>query len=576
MSFHPPEPLPESKRPDAIELGPTGGIKEETKSEYRDRAPKSGTEFDAETAELFRTLDSLHDLEDVEREELLNEFFHPYNTREKSFSKILGDPKTAPRALELLRQIYARYPYSDTDRKKRSAYKNTYDFSPEDITRWVVSALDDLDRELARTDLDEKSLRRLQKNVFYVVSEAQNTGDSQARYAIDKWIARHHDELEALDPFFWEPSDDSQDQMSLYARRNFYLHAGDGIAANQHLEALVRLRDRAHEIGIGREIDEKIFWPILAEEREDDPSFDWQRERLARALAAQYGLDPSIVDTWKEAKVGLGPDTFMESYWSNLEAISELETKKLGAAKKLYEDYGIANFGRYEQDMLLRQIDIADKDPRYGIVIYPEADYNGAFFQNGKQLYDASLQLRTGGFETRIVEAGSQRELARRLLRLHKKYSPAGNKFSFAIVGGHGSPNSIALGNDKPLDPPPFPDPKKSQEEYEKELDVWRKSISTDTGRFVTDDLLEGEGIQRALQEWFEESAPKVLVSCSTGAEGGIAEQASAQSSGEVTAPKIPTNVKKIDVSFDTNGKPVFSVEYFAGTAARYAAGEAK
>ncbi len=574
MSFRPPQELPGAPRPEPVELEPTGGIKEELKSEYRDRTPKSGTEFDAETADLFRSLDSLHDLEDEEKEELLNEFFRPYNTFEKSFTKILGDPKTAPRALELLRQIYARYAFGDTDRKKKFSYQDKMDFSPEDVTRWVVSGLDDLDRELTRTDLDEKSLRRLQKNIFYVVSEAQNTGNSRARQHIDEWITRHHDELEALDPFFWDPSDDSQDQMSLYARRNFYLHAENGILMNQHLGALIRLRDRAHEIGIGREIDETIFWPILAEEREDDVVFDWRRENLARAIAKQYGLDPGIVDTWKEAKVGLGSDTFMESYWLNLEAISELETKNPGSAKKLYEEYGIANFGRYEQDMLLRQVDIADKDQRYGIVIYPEADYNGAFFQNGKQLYDASLQLRTGGFETRIVEAGSQRELARRLLRLHTKYSRAGNKFAFAIVGGHGSPDSIALGNTKTLSPPPFPDPEQTDQAYLEELRMWQSM--QDIGRFDSKHLTEGDGINRALKEWFAPNAPKVLISCSTGVAGGIAETVSAQVSGEVIAPKIPTNVKKINITFDETGRPKFSVEYREGEVGRYVAGKPK
>ncbi len=576
MSFHPPEPLPEAKRPDPIELGPTGGVSEEVEPRYRERVPKSGTGFDAETDELFRSLDSFHKFDYEEQEALLNDAFRPYLTYEQPFEDRLKDRKTAPRALELLRQIYARCGFGDEDRKRKSSYQDTMDFSPEDITRWVVSALDDLDRELARTDLDEKSLRRLQKNIFYVVSEAQNTGDSRARQHIDEWIARHQDELEALDPFFWEPSDDSQDQMSLYARRNFFLHAENGILMNQHLDALMQLRARAGEIGISREIDEQIFWPILATEHEDDPVFDWRRENLARAMAKQYGLDPSIVNKWKEAKVSTMADKLMESYWWNLEAASELEAKKPGSVKQLYEEYGIANFGRYEADMLLRQLEMTDQDSRYGVAIYPEADYNGAFFQNRKQLYDASLQLRVGGFETRVVEAGSQRELARRLLRLHKKHSPAGNKFSFAIVGGHGSPNSIALGNEKPYVPPPMPDPKKSDEDYRKELEAWKQSISTDTGKFVTDDLLEGEGINRALEEWFETGAPKVLVSCSTGAEGGIAEKASGRTSGEVIAPKIPTNVKKIGVSFDDQGKPVFSVEYSEGVAARYAAGESK
>ena len=583
MPFRPPEPLPESEKLDSIEINPIGGITEYVHPKYRDEAPKTGTDFDGETEEIFRSLDSFYKLDYEEQEAILNDFFRPYIIRERFFQDRLRDPKTAPRTLELLRRVYVHGNFGTitedgiADGKRQSSYIDSSDFSHKYLTLWITKSLHDLDRELERTDLDEKALRRLRTNVFYVVSEAQNTGDSQARQRIDEWISRHDAELESIDPFFWEPSDDSQDQMALYARQNFFLHAESGILAKQHLDSLMRLRAHATELGISQEVDRQVFRPILIEPGErHEPVFELRQERLAQAMAAQFDLNPAIVDKWREAKVSLGNDRYRESYWNNLEAAGELEASQPGSAKKLYETYRIANFGRYETDMLLRQLEMADTDTPYGVIVYPEADHNGAFFQNSQQLYDASLQLRVGGFETRIVEAGSQRELARRLLRLHKKYSPAGNKFSFAIVGGHGSPNSVALGNEKSISPPPLPDAKKTEAERERELEMWRLTQSTDTGSFETSDLLEGDGINRALEEWFESNAPKVLVSCSTGAKGGIAERASTQTSGEVIAPKIPTNVKKIEVTFDGQGKPVFAVEYSEGTAARYAAGQSK
>ncbi len=148
MPFHPPRPLPETERPDAIELGLTGGISEEAKPEYRDTAPKSGTEFDDETAALFRSLDSFHKLDYEEQKVLLNDAFRPYLRLEQSFPDRLRDSQTAPRALELLRQMYTRCGFGDEDRKQKSAYKDTWDFSPEEVTRWVVAALDDLDQTL--------------------------------------------------------------------------------------------------------------------------------------------------------------------------------------------------------------------------------------------------------------------------------------------------------------------------------------------------------------------------------------------------------------------------------------------
>lgn len=570
MSFNPPEQMPPVNLPVLKEVHHVPG---ETESET--------AAFEAETAGLFHVLERgrFHKLDYETQEMLLNNFFEPYIVGERSFSECLKNPETAPRALELVRRIYAQCGFATfdgktiDDRKERSSHRDSTDFSPDVLSESIVASLDDLGSALKRTDLNEKALRRLRNNIFYAVSEAQNTGNSQTRYRIDEWLDHHFDELESIDPFFYDDSDGSEDHMSLYARGNFFLHSENEMLAKKLLDSLMRLRRPGQESDISQEVDQDVIKPILGQIKPMASAFVWRKEQLARGIAGQYGLDANIIGRWKAARVKIG-DYDRESYWENLQAVTALEAQRPGSAQALYKEYGIANLARYEQGMLLHQLDIADKDVRYGIIAYSEADHNGALFQTKEQLYDVSLQLRAGGLETRIVEAGSQRELARRLLWLHKKYSPAGNKFSFAIGGGHGTEDSVELGQHK-TPPPPFPNSEQSVEEQSRATTNWLKTA--DRGEFKTEELIAGEGINRALQEWFEQNAPKVLISCSTGVEGGVGETLSVRSGGEVTAPKQKAyGIEKISVAFDDAGKPLFSVQYGKTETAQYIGGKSR
>ena len=583
MSFRPPQEMPGAPEPEPVELEPTGRITEYTHPEYQDRAPKSGTEFDAETAELLQSLDDVYKLTENECREVLRQCVLLNLTSKHSMAERLSDPRTAPRALELLRQAYTVYPFETsggvTDYTERDKSQNSEEFDPEYFSEFVVESLGAFDRELQRTDLDEKTMRRMKNNLFYVVSEAQDTIVPEHRQAVEAWIESHWSQLDALDPFFCEPEDLREDRISLYARRNIFTRSDNEALAERSLSSLMNMYFHPAQNGYPPEIKEYAFNPILSEKHKKNLLFNLRQRRLVEALASGYGLERSILDKWEEARVADGQDEdgkdrTAASYWENLKAVSKLEEKRPGSASELYKQYGIANFARYREGMLLRQLEIVNEDVPYGVIIYPEADWNGAFSHNSNQLYETSLRLRTGGFETRIVEAGSQRELARRLLRLHKKYAPVGNKFSFAIVAGHGQKDSVALGNARPISPPPPWKEGQTAQAYEAELLMWQSIQSQDVGSFVSEDFIEGDGINRALTEWFDIDAPKILISCSTGESGGIAEKVSFYSSGEVIAPKIPTNVKKIDVTFDQDGKPRFSVEYHEGETRRYIAGD--
>ncbi len=507
--------------------------------------------------------------------------FLPYLEGKRSLRTLIGKKETAPQALAMLRKanISYRYQVDDSSWKERSPDPNSL---PEFLSREVTASLDALDNQLRREDLNEEEMRALKNNAFYVVAEALDTASVENRKKIDTWLAKHEEDIKALDTF--TSSDGKrEDTLALFTKQKIIAKTENEEMARRQLEALFADPLTPESKQRIEEIRTNIVQPILDDRFDPKDQFLVRRQALvAEVEAVSFGLDKKIVEKWRQSKAWLkkdeqGNDVFRESYSSNLWGIRNLEAIRPGSAAVLSKEFGIANFGRYDKKMLLRQLEMKDKDVRYGIVVYPEADWNGAFSENRTQLAQASEQLRNGGIETRIVEAGSQRDLARRLLSLQRKNSASGKKFAYAIVAGHGSENSIVLGQTKAAVsvPPPFPDSLKTDEELVSSYDQWLKSLpNEDKAEFTKEDILGGKGIGRALSGWFEDGAPKVLISCSTGAEDGIAQQISEKSSGQISAPKIPTNVEKIDVIFDKNGKFSFDVKYHGTEAAQYAAGK--
>lgn len=218
----------------------------------------------------------------------------------------------------------------------------------------------------------------------------------------------------------------------------------------------------------------------------------------------------------------------------NLKSIIELESKKPGAAKFLYKEFGIADFGRYPVDLLLKQYEEADniKNP-YGVVIFPRNDWNGAFYETGRKLKSLLVGLENHNFSLRVFECEGKFGVARALLKLNKKYNPpdgSGHKISLAIIGGHGTENSIQFGG------------------------------KGESNSLYLEDLT-GKGAQKT-NKFFEENPTIILVSCSTGVDKGIGQKLSKVLGARVIAPMVPTNVNEFRVSKRLDIKPRFNVIY--------------
>lgn len=255
-----------------------------------------------------------------------------------------------------------------------------------------------------------------------------------------------------------------------------------------------------------------------------------------------WGLDPNtILKAWTEGHSTDRGLRGLAGILENLPAAIYLESQKPGILKTLSEEFGVKNFGRYPAELLIAQYDEKDNtDKPYGVVLYPYSDWNGAFFQNKNPLREFYADVKDK-YSIRVLEAGSKYDIARGLLNLKRRYG-AQHKISFAVIGGHGTKNSILFGGE----------------------DERHTLMSQD---------LQGKGVRKT-SEFFEPQPNIVLVSCSTGTNEGIGQQLSEMMGAKVTAPEIPTNIKTLRATIDQNGKLLFDVKYQdEGTEKSYLAG---
>jgi hypothetical protein len=172
-------------------------------------------------------------------------------------------------------------------------------------------------------------------------------------------------------------------------------------------------------------------------------------------------------------------------------------------------------------------------DNPHGVILFPRNDWNGAFYQDNFALGEFYKKLQ-GKFSLRAFECEGKIGIARALIKLNKKYNPPnkkGHKISLAIIGGHGTENSIQFGG-------------------KEEINILHAK-----------DFM-GRGVQRT-SEFFEKNPTFLLFSCSTGVENGIGQKLSETMNAKVVAPKIPTNISEIQVGMRPGREFRFSVKYF-------------
>ena len=142
-----------------------------------------------------------------------------------------------------------------------------------------------------------------------------------------------------------------------------------------------------------------------------------------------------IVTLWRSHD---NVEMLRRNYWRML----QLEAIKPGSTAVLYDEFGIAYFGRYPVDLLAKQFDQRNDDLPFGVWVDSRYDYRRkgdlaggyALYSEGftKVFYNSIGQNRV-----RIIEAGSPRELVARLNQLHRRYNRV---FEYGVINGHGGP----------------------------------------------------------------------------------------------------------------------------------------
>lgn len=257
------------------------------------------------------------------------------------------------------------------------------------------------------------------------------------------------------------------------------------------------------------------------------------RDLYAKELS-KYGLieEQDMITCWGESC----PEGMKEFiFGENMRAIYTLESLRPGIASSLRTEFGIADFSRYPIDLLVWQFDNKDNpDIPYGILINPQADHNGAFYQDKFFLNTVFSELQGLGYGLRVYEAGKVRDIPRLFVRADERYGLK-NKISFAIIGGHGEKNSIQLGIGIGGDI---------------NLEYQLGRANTKIGRHLS-----------SLKNYFIKNPSIILHSCSTGIDAGIGHEISALG-GRVIAPDEDTYDIKVHVKKDKEGNLEFIAEY--------------
>jgi tetratricopeptide (TPR) repeat protein len=252
---------------------------------------------------------------------------------------------------------------------------------------------------------------------------------------------------------------------------------------------------------------------------------------VGKTEAKEYIPEKGNVGFSRWTDIGPIDPNFHRGYdaWSR---VVEVEEMRPGICSALYKQNGIRYFDRYDTPTLLRVYDNLGKrrtDKPILLVFTAVADHNGAL--RPKPLSLEPKQDIIGDFwkdfDVHIVEAGSRYEAARRIIGISNTYG----KPKVLYFNAHGQVDKAKLG--------------------------WKEDEVVDVKGLVS-----GADISR----YFDEKPTAVLASCSTGAQGGFAEQTQARFGNALMyAPKIPTATKSVKFSGMDKGWATFEVSYEEG-----------
>lgn len=160
------------------------------------------------------------------------------------------------------------------------------------------------------------------------------------------------------------------------------------------------------------------------------------------------GIDTKLLtDTWLEGALGLASEKqidFTTNLERNLQAMKQVKDE-FGeeALLKLHKEYGICHFGRYPIE-LYKQILEHDPELPTATLIYPYVDQVAVFYEDQETF--RTLMSSTQKFNFNLIEAGDGTDAYSRVKNLREEYPD--EDVDLVIIGGHGQPDSLSLGNE--------------------------------------------------------------------------------------------------------------------------------
>lgn len=165
-------------------------------------------------------------------------------------------------------------------------------------------------------------------------------------------------------------------------------------------------------------------------------------------LIEQWGLSEiALMRAWSQTgtstteKPAVTTETFIAN---NIEEMYALEKLRPGICKTLFDEFGICDFERYSQQVLIAQYDNRNSDMPYGVAVVAQKDHNGAFSAasgNSRLMRDLRSELDRVGYGLRIYEADG-RDAIKSLFVADKRYGEQ-NKITLALIAQHGSEEAI-------------------------------------------------------------------------------------------------------------------------------------
>lgn len=460
-------------------------------------------------------------------EKELDEYLKVLEDSKDLFGKMILDEEYRKKALECLSNFFIMYAaenFPEDSPEEAGAHKNMAEFGDRiyenqiKIKRFACLLIERLQPAIEKSkkeipdNFDNKLVMELYQELVYNLEYGEEGRRLRAKGA--EFLVDYMPEIErGLDEQDWETY--------LQYVSNILFH-GSGKSIKEASEMVARTLLTCD--------DDLKFWKLLRFMLESPYTLP-EAQEVIEAELIKVGLPPfEVHDAWR---LSANSENRIEAIIANVDKIRELEKVRPGCVRFLYNKFGICDFERYPNAILLDMVEnYSNKEKPYGMIIYPRNDWNGAFRHNDEVFRKLHEQLG-GEFLLRVAECENKTDIAKMLVKLDKLYNSAdgsGNKISLLILGGHGERNSIKFGGQ---------DAKHS---------------------LYTEDLA-GKGVQKT-GKFFAENPTIILNSCSTGAEKGIGQELSQRFGAKVIAPKVPTNLSAIHAIKNNEGKFEFDAEY--------------